>query len=240
MTNTLLDPRTLFARIGLLFEHAHLSEADVIAREAADALEESCSEAAAHLGRFAEEMSAIGLHKREEIYLRTFDLNPSCPPYMSVHLFGEESFKRAILMTGLAAAYDRAGFDRGGELPDHLGVVLRFAPQFDDEEWTELARFCLATPLVRMGAVLSPTNNPYRHAVAALHALLRADFTLETVSCSTSSSSLHSLTSPCSSCSLGPSGDSGVTDTATPPCPLSSLKTASSCGGPSPGTSASW
>ncbi|HMX62237.1 MAG TPA: molecular chaperone TorD family protein [Candidatus Sumerlaeota bacterium] len=216
------DTREVCAAAADLFDYRRASDAPGIAKEIADALEPRHQPAAEALRNFAAETAEFSEAQREEVFARTYDLNPSCPPYLSVHLFGEESFKRAILMTGLAAAYDRAGFDRGSELPDHISVVLRFAPQFGAEEWDDLARFCLPTPLVRMSALLDPAKNPHRHVITALRAILKADFPTENLPCSTSSFSPRSLTSPCASCSSAPSGATGPTSSAIPRCHLNS------------------
>ena len=104
-----------------------------------------------------------------EIYTSTFDLAPSCSPYLGVHLFGDENPDRARLMVGLRLAYQRIGMSEGDELPDHIANVLAFAAQ-DSEERDELMQLVLLPALQKMSAILAPTSNPYRHAVSeALH-----------------------------------------------------------------------
>jgi len=240
MPTSTTDLRAHSASFSRFFDHDWAAEAPRHAREAAAELGAAGAEAAGHLEEFAAHMEGLDPARRVELFSRTFDLMPSCAPYLSVHLFGEESFKRAMLMTGLAAAYEREGFDRGGELPDHLGVVLRFASRFGDQEWDEFARLCLPTPLVRMRALLDPADNPYRHVVAALQSLLASEFVPEVLPCSTPSSSAPYLTSPCSSCASAPSGGTDGTASATPPCRPSFSRTASSSGAPSRGTRESW
>jgi nitrate reductase delta subunit len=216
-----------------LFDYGQAGRAPAIAAAIAALLEERHAPAQAALERFVAATRAQEPYELEELFTRTFDLNPACAPFLSVHLWGDESFKRAILMTGLAETYARAGFERGSELPDHLAVVLRFAPRFAPEEWHDLATFCLPTPLVRMSAVLERLDHPYRHLVAALQEILRADFPMEKAPCSTASSSPPCHTSPCSFCSSVPSGDSAATSSAIPPCHPSSSKTVDWPGAPS-------
>lgn len=131
---------------------------------------------AALASRFAacfEEPASGPLRER---YASTFDLNPVCVPYLSVHLFGDESFKRARLMGGLADAYRQAGFDARGELPDHIANVLRFLPRMSAEEQQDLIAFVLRPSVQRMADALAATRNPYRHLLNALRAALaRAD-----------------------------------------------------------------
>lgn len=127
-----------------------------------------------NLDAFAADMAHIQARTWEEVYSRTFDLNPRCAPYLSVHLFGEEGFKRAQLMTGLKTRYAQLGLDAGSELPDHIAVVLRFVPHCDPGEWEELKHHCLVPALAKMREILSPTTNPYRHLFDALATLVAA------------------------------------------------------------------
>ena len=154
----------------LAFPRPPAFAADLDAAEAL--LRDAVPEAAACLAAFRAEAGALGADALEDLYSRTFDLAPRCVPYLSVHLFGAESFKRAPLMTGLDDAYRRAGLDRGGELPDHLAVVLAFADAFAAEEWDELCTLCLPRPVAEMRADLAAAGNPYRHLLDAVRLVL--------------------------------------------------------------------
>ena len=127
------------------------------------------------LDRFAAALSALTPDGREELYTGTFDVTPSCVMYVSIHLFGEENFKRGEFMAGLHARYQQAGFSTLGELPDHLSVLLRFAAQVDDAERRELAEFCLLGPIGKMIAALNEAN-PYRALLEAVRDTLQAAY----------------------------------------------------------------
>lgn len=123
---------------------------------------------------FTAEMSALDLKSQQMLYTSTFDLAPSCTPYLGVHLFGDENADRARLMVGLRLAYKRAGMNEAGELPDHIAEVLAFEAR-DVEEGDELRRLILVPALMKMHEILAPTSNPYRHLVAAtLHRMEEA------------------------------------------------------------------
>jgi nitrate reductase molybdenum cofactor assembly chaperone NarJ/NarW len=123
------------------------------------------------LNRFADAMLAMPVGCREELYTRTFELSPACVPYVSIHLFGEENFKRGELMAALHARYAEVGFSPGQELPDHLAILLRFAAATDDTERHELLEYCLLKPLGRMSGALS-NDNPYRDLLETVQRLL--------------------------------------------------------------------
>jgi len=120
-------------------------------------------------------MSALTPAEREELYTATFDIPPACVPYVSLHLFGEENFKRGELMAALLGRYRQAGFDPAGELPDHLAVLLRYAAQADEAERRELVEFCLLGPAQKMIAAL-PDTNPYRTVLEAVRETLQAAY----------------------------------------------------------------
>jgi nitrate reductase molybdenum cofactor assembly chaperone NarJ/NarW len=122
------------------------------------------------LNEFAGEISKLDLSAQQAAYTSTFDLAPSCSPYLGIHLFGEENRDRARLMLGLRSSYTRTGFEADdGELPDHVAEVMAFASE-ETEDREELLRFVLIPALQKMDALLRDTANPYRHLVsAALH-----------------------------------------------------------------------
>jgi len=124
---------------------------------------------------FAPALGSLSQDEREELYTATFDVTPACVPYVSIHLFGEENFKRGEFMAALSARYAAAGFETRGELPDHLSVLLRFLAQTDEAERRELVQFCLLGPLGKMIAALS-AENPYHALLETVREVLAASY----------------------------------------------------------------
>lgn len=124
---------------------------------------------------FARDILALDPESREELHAATFEITPACVPYVSLHLFGEESFKRGAFMAALNARYAATGFTVSGELPDHLVVLLRFAATTDEVECRELAEFCLLGPLDKMMTGLAE-GNPYRALLEATRCRVQALF----------------------------------------------------------------
>lgn len=150
---------------------AHLTELEQICRQFAP-------EAAESAGELLTRLSRLSLDELRELYTRTFDLAPACAPYLSVHVFGEASFKRAQLMTGLVELYAAKGIPSDGELPDHLGVVLGAIEKLDPPEQRDLLIHCLKVGLEKMQAELLRQDNPYVYAILALQQLV-ATWTLK-------------------------------------------------------------
>ena len=168
----------LYAELASLFEYPNESiRVDV--EHVQQALATDYPPAAAELDAFATALQDLPFDKVEEIYTRTFDIAAQCVPYVSVFLFGQESFKRSQLMAGLTEVYERAGVNIGSELPDHIAVILRHAPHFTAEEWEEMAHYCLPAPVAQMIRDLDRGPNPYRHVARALQIIIETDFPAE-------------------------------------------------------------
>lgn len=131
--------------------------------------------AAAHVEAALAFLDRSSPEEIEEIYARAFDLSPACAPYVTVHLFGEESFKRGEFMARLQERYAEEGFASGAELPDHVATLLRYAAHAEPEEAGELAQYCLMTPLRRMADALG-AENPFAHLLRAAETTLRGEF----------------------------------------------------------------
>jgi nitrate reductase delta subunit len=127
-----------------------------------------CPAALAELSHFVSLVRGLSLKQVQELYTRTFDLTPICAPYLSVHLFGDSSFKRAQLMTGLREAYVSCCLRFDDELPDHLAIVLSALDHLDAAIQHDLIVLCLQTALPKMQTELERQRNPYAHAVASL------------------------------------------------------------------------
>ncbi len=138
-------------------------------------------EAAALLGRFRAFAEQTPLARLEEVYTGTFDLDAACHPYVGYHLFGE-TYKRSVFLVGLRERYRKIGYTDGGELPDHLVVVLRFLAVTDDAILAEeIVREALLPALDRMAggkdadpeeAGHEPKPKHYQPVLRALHLAL--------------------------------------------------------------------
>lgn len=127
----------------------------------ASRLDSECPEASPLMKDFFVQMSSFDLSMRQEHYVQTFDVMPKCSLYLSVQLFGEESFKRAELMAGLKCAYEKHKTFEMTELPDHLSVVLKQNALFNEEEWAELVSMCILPALPKIARDLKANQNPY-------------------------------------------------------------------------------
>lgn len=129
-------------------------------------------QAAEFLKEFGSFLDQTPFSQVEEIYTRTFDLQAICHPYVGYHLFGEDC-RRGMFMARLQEHYRRHNFAAGNELPDHLGVMLRFLAMEDDgEEREELIRLCIIPSLQKMVEGFKSERNPYFGVLQALLLIL--------------------------------------------------------------------
>lgn len=137
-----------------------------------------CNEPANVTNSFAEfraSVAGLSLNELQELYTRTFDLNPVCALDIGYHLFGE-SYKRGVFLANLRET--EAPFDLGQEhqLPDYLPVLLRLLTELDDEELrSALIVDCMIPALEKMLKTLGEGENPYRHLIAAVNTVLKSE-----------------------------------------------------------------
>ncbi len=164
--------RSLYGEFAALLsypEPGHADRANALSLQLGDVV----PEAAEPLARFADFLATSAVEEAREHYTRAFDLSPLAVPYLSVYLFGAENPQRGQFMAGFSAAYAEAGHDSGGELPDHLAVVLAYAATAPEDTWEEVERFCLPAPLKLMRQSLEKGDSPYRHLLASLEHVVK-------------------------------------------------------------------
>lgn len=119
------------------------------------------------LSQFAAATKKLSIGEWEELYTRTFDLNPAVAPYIGYQIWGD-GYPRGALMSSLNRAYHAQGMDDFSELPDHISLVLGYLGT-GAEVPPELGEvFSPATQ--KMLAVLSKADgdNPYLSLLKAI------------------------------------------------------------------------
>lgn len=124
---------------------------------------------------FCQQVETLSVAELQELYTRTFDLNPVCALEIGYHVFGE-NYKRGVLLARLRQTelpYD-LGQDR--QLPDYLPVLLRLLVRLDDMELRSALISELMIPAVeKMIEALSQNENPYAGLVRMIRRALELD-----------------------------------------------------------------
>lgn len=135
-------------------------------------LQASDPQAAAVFAGFIDFLEQQGLARIEEVYTATFDLQALCQPYVGYHLCGENQV-RTLFMMKLKEIYRQQDFTLSDELPDHLGVLLRFvAVSHDVAGCREIVGEALLPALRKMLAGFDDEAQPYRRLLNALQLYL--------------------------------------------------------------------
>jgi len=124
---------------------------------------------------FCDGVQGLSLSSLQELYTRTFDLNPVCALDIGYHLFGE-NYKRGIFLANLRQTEAAYELRQQHQLPDYLPVLLRLVARLGDEELrAALIAECLIPALEKMLRTLSEGDNPYRHLMAMANAALKSE-----------------------------------------------------------------
>lgn len=136
----------------------------VTLREAIDALPKGNAER--EMRRFAKAISDRGTSELEEVFTATFDLSPVVAPYVG-HLAWGDSYERGAFMAEIQGEMRAVGVDLEGELPDHLGPILRYLATTDEP--IESLKPVLVPSVVKMEKTLkkADSKNPYLHVLTA-------------------------------------------------------------------------
>ena len=135
----------------------------------------ACADFPEAFAKFRTIVEQLSLADLQELYIRTFDLNPVCALEIGYHLFGE-NYKRGQFLASLRET--EAPFELGQEhqLPDYLPVLLRLLSKLVDEELrASLIGECLIPAIEKMVASFKDGENPYRYLLAAVQTVLRTE-----------------------------------------------------------------
>ena len=121
---------------------------------------------------FRTSVEGLGLSELQELYTRTFDLNPVCTPEVGYHLFGD-TYKRGLFLARLRETEEPYALGQERQLPDYLPVMLRLVGRLGDEELrAALISECLLPATEKMLDALRKAESPYAGLFATVRAAL--------------------------------------------------------------------
>lgn len=133
------------------------------------------SECRGLLGRFAQSVEGLEVWELEELFTRTFDMNPLCSLELGWHLFGE-NYERGLLLVRMREELRRLGIHESAELPDHLTHVLELLGRMDHDEAADFAGACVLPALKKMLEAFRGKGNPFESVLLAVQAFLHSQF----------------------------------------------------------------
>lgn len=142
----------------------HFSEADMRVH---------LPEAHRALREFTSAAGALPTTELEELYTRTFDINPSASLEIGWHLYGEQ-YERGSFLVLMRQQLREYGVEEGSELPDHLTHVLRVLGRMDDSTREAMLDSSLLRAFDIMLGKWGEEDNPYKRCLDALCSILRS------------------------------------------------------------------
>ena len=133
-----------------------------------DAFHKKAADYSKEISDFYDFVKEKSLHELQELYVKTFELDPVCNLYIGVHIFGEDGFKRGSFMARLKEAYLKYGINNN-DIADFLPCILRLASKLEDaNKFNDLVEECILGPLDLILDSLKKESNPYKSLLIAL------------------------------------------------------------------------
>ena len=154
--------------------------------ECRHALAEAHPAVAPLLNDFAQATAPLSVEDLQELFTRTFDLNPVCSLEIGWHLFGE-NYDRGALLVKMRQELRHYGLAESVELPDHLTHALTLLGHMEPARAQEFATACVLPALDKMldafagkaegkesipAGALTPNRTPYFNVMQAIGRVL--------------------------------------------------------------------
>lgn len=120
---------------------------------------------------FSSSVNGLVIGELEELYTRTFDINPVSSLEVGWHLHGE-TYERGAFLVQMRDLLRRCAIEESNELPDHLTHALCAVGRMEEEEAAAFIVKCLVRALDKMLEGFAGKDNPYEHLLTATKLLL--------------------------------------------------------------------
>lgn len=123
------------------------------------------------IGKFVDIMKDSSTGEMEELYTRTFDINPVSSLEVGWHLHGE-TYERGAFLVTMRDLLRRCSIEESTELPDHLTHVLQAVGRMDPLEASEFIKKNVVKAVNTMLEGFLDQSNPYENILLAVKELL--------------------------------------------------------------------
>jgi nitrate reductase delta subunit len=134
-------------------------------------LRDADDEAAAAMKAFCDVTEDLSQAELEELYTRTFDLNPVSTLEVGWHIYGEQ-YRRGRFLVQARDLLQRVGIDENGELPDHLMSLVPAVARINPEDAGLFAGTYLVPAVDKMLTGFDGKANPYEQVLRAVRRIL--------------------------------------------------------------------
>jgi nitrate reductase delta subunit len=145
------------------------------ARRCLDALGLAPALAVSQFQEFCGGIANLTCEELQELFTRTFDLDPLCTLEIGWQLYGED-YARGALLVKMRQQLRESGVPETGELPDHLSHAFALLAKLDGEQAQEFASVYLLSAIDKMRKAWKEHRNAYACLLESTFELLRARY----------------------------------------------------------------
>ena len=128
--------------------------------------------------KFYKVMMSLDNTQKEELYIKTFDVQAICCLEVGFLFFGED-YKRGQFMAQLKQVYNQHGVDLGTELPDFLPNILMLLTRLEYGDGAELVGQVVIPALNKMLEGFGENGNVYRYYLQSIKDILVSDYMID-------------------------------------------------------------
>ena len=169
-----MSGKNIYEGLSALFSYPadeYCSHADECLR-ALDALP---TEAAAEFHKFHADIAGLSTEELQELFTRTFDLNPMCTLEIGWQLYGED-YQRGEFLVKMREHLREYEVPETGELPDHLSHALALLAKLEEEESAEFAGSYLLPAIDKMRGAWRENRNAFAFLLESAFVLLKSRY----------------------------------------------------------------
>jgi nitrate reductase delta subunit len=129
---------------------------------------------------FLEGVRDMSLEDAQELYTRTFDINPVCTLEVGWHVYGED-YARGEFLVKMRQQLREYNLSESKELPDHITHVLALLCHLPKQEADDLAARYVLPALGKMRQGLSDAANPSQALIEAILESVRSNHNVQEI-----------------------------------------------------------
>ena len=124
-----------------------------------------------HLRKFISAVGVLPIEEMEELYTRTFDINPVASLEIGWHLYGEQ-YERGAFLVKMREILRAHQIEESVELPDHLTHVLLAFGRMEKTDTDEFAAKFLVPALEKILDGFEDKGNPYEEVLQSIKSFI--------------------------------------------------------------------
>ena len=133
------------------------------------------AEASAGFHKFHAGIEGLSTEELQELFTRTFDLNPMCTLEIGWQLYGED-YQRGEFLVKMRQHLREYGVQESGELPDHLSHALALLGELEEAEAAEFASVYVLPAIDKMRTAWKEHRNAFAELLEFVFELLKTDY----------------------------------------------------------------